>query len=363
LQPCTMALAGATPSPQGARVWEQSPRASSPLQQMLSECREFASSPDVHRRRPSPNLDPRKLPFDGHGDAADELGTGPPRRLPSLTMEEFGRMKERERESLNSRSSDPGAGGGSRNGSRSKRRHRHSNNENASGSKSAPASRGTDTSEPLLPWGMPEAPLTEPADRLDHRRTSPSPLMRMRPHSTVNLGGMTPMRCSSAASLGQGGSSKRPPHLPKRGSAIGSRGEQDRRVDDLSPSCFQFPGETGDESPLVASPLPYNSSRVSALTNRQQRNSSSYPSPPNSGRSSKGGGYNTTNQAPAPSLALGGRNVGTRSTPALLSCTSPQAMPGLPHGTSSTSNASGSTASPQCQSTAAAAAEAAPTVG
>eukprot|EP00928_Gymnodinium_smaydae_P027825 TRINITY_DN21394_c0_g1_i1.p1 TRINITY_DN21394_c0_g1~~TRINITY_DN21394_c0_g1_i1.p1 ORF type:complete len:798 (-),score=66.39 TRINITY_DN21394_c0_g1_i1:60-2288(-) len=234
---------------------------------ILQDAKEFvAASPLPNRRRPS--LDPHNTPFGsagsvGSADFGDELlelrsasvpglpGVGPPRRLPALSMEAFAAMKRRE--GLESRCSDPGARGSARGGSRTRRRHAEGG---LSGAKSAPASRGTEGEGPLTPMWPPDAPLTEPPDR---RHTSKSPFSR--PHSTVNLGGMTPLRCSSTTSLHQSDSrSRRPPGLPKQRSTTNR--EQERRVYDVSPSAS--PMNISDDSPSApseASPTPGNGSR------------------------------------------------------------------------------------------------------
>lgn len=288
-------------------IWQRSsPRVGSPLA-ILHDAKEFlASSPEMPSRL-RPCLDPYRTPFGGsgggvvgtpsgvggggamgsrpgsvavgsrpgsvdggvpgghgggHGDSRESYGmsSGPmtdsrdslhpaPRRLPSLTMEEFSAMKRRE--GLESRSSEPGARGFSRNGSRSKRRQQQAAGHE-SGAKSAPASRGTEVAEPLSPMWPPEAPMTEPS----HTRATHSPMMRRPPSE------QTPTRSSSMACLQQG-SSRRPPHPPKRRS-VDSRDRARQDSPCASPSLLATPLPHAtplvveDFSPTGATPMPMN---------------------------------------------------------------------------------------------------------
>lgn len=259
-------------SPQRHRPapWHESPRAGSPLA-ILNDAKDFlAASPHLPPRI-RPSLDPHKMPFgigSGGGGDAGELShdhrpnsvpglpdvDGHPRRLPALSMETFTAMKRREQ--LDSRMSDPGArrSDSPSLGSRTKRRHHHSGQ--TSGAKSAPASRGTEVAEPLMSFWPPDAPTSEP--KRSHTTESP----HMRPHSTVNLGGMTPVRCSSTASLTgcqSEGRSKRPPHLPKR--HVSSRDRQGG-LDEPSPSAV---------SPVVSSPFGASDASLASPSPQRQR--------------------------------------------------------------------------------------------
>eukprot|EP00927_Polykrikos_kofoidii_P023739 TRINITY_DN21765_c0_g1_i1.p1 TRINITY_DN21765_c0_g1~~TRINITY_DN21765_c0_g1_i1.p1 ORF type:complete len:842 (+),score=98.49 TRINITY_DN21765_c0_g1_i1:100-2625(+) len=271
-------------------IRHQTPRVAvgSPLS-ILADAKEFlASSPELPPRM-RPCLDPYRTPFGANaavsgtpragGGAApgvrpgsvdsfcgDSGGTpvvdsrgslpGIPRRLPSLSVEDFNAMKRRDgsesrtrlvsqslepvadwRDGLESRSSEPG-GRSSRNGSRSKRRHQHGGGHE-SGAKSAPASRGTEDGMPMSPLWPLEAPLTD----LEPSRSGFSPF-KQRPGAD-----QTPTRCNSMAVLQQG-SSRKPPHLPKRPTAS----SQDRGRD--SPfSLMATPLMVEDFSPTGATPL------------------------------------------------------------------------------------------------------------
>jgi len=180
-------------SPHRGEIRRYSPRASSPLD-IYSDAKEFlAGSPPLLPRR-KPSLDANKLPFGGDaspttGDSlSSERPFAPPKRLPSLTMEEFHAMKQRT--GLESRCSDPGAvsrstesrgesRGQSRSGSR-RRRNRMDTKHTNNGVSSAPPTRSLEVSEPLTPGYMTEPPLTEPAAQQGrHRRSGNSPFPRV----------------------------------------------------------------------------------------------------------------------------------------------------------------------------------------
>lgn len=180
-------------SPHRGDIRHCSPRASSPLD-IYSDAKEFlAGSPPLLPRR-KPSLDASKLPFGGDASptTANSLSSDrpfqPPKRLPSLTMEEFNAMKQRA--GLESRCSDPGAvnrssesrgesRGHSRSGSR-RRRNRMDTKHTNNGVSSAPPTRSVEVSEPLTPGYMTEPPLTEPAAQQGrHRRNGNSPFPRV----------------------------------------------------------------------------------------------------------------------------------------------------------------------------------------
>jgi len=208
------------------------------------------------------------------------------------------------REGLESRCSDPGRErDNSRSGSRSKRKSRDPGH--ASGTKSAPVSRGADngTGGELL-W-PPEPPMTEPG--------RPSQSQMMRPNSSVNLGGMTPMRCTSQTSLHMPSSStsvRRPPHMPTR------RSGSTRRLGEYSPSCSPADG-LEEESPCGMTPhARHGRSAVSGASG-----ASPSRGPKRSSSRSNLSGYPGCPNAPVvPELPLGGHR--NDSVPALNSAKS-----------------------------------------
>eukprot|EP00931_Biecheleriopsis_adriatica_P089216 TRINITY_DN63383_c0_g1_i1.p1 TRINITY_DN63383_c0_g1~~TRINITY_DN63383_c0_g1_i1.p1 ORF type:complete len:691 (-),score=84.94 TRINITY_DN63383_c0_g1_i1:43-2115(-) len=226
-QRCISRGVSASPSRASLEEWA-SPRAGSPSA-IISEAKEFvaACSPQLHRVR-RPSLDGLQQPF-GDSESPEgprsNTGLGPPRRLPSLTMEAFSAMKRRD--GIESRCSDPGVtsrdSSGARDSSRTLRKSRRRQAERGScGANSAPVSRGVDQVS-YSPLNVPEPPMTEPyhqgAVHLSRCQSDQFPL---------ETHGLTTPRSNMSTV-----SSRRPPQVPPSTSSaygtVGTHGSSSSR--------------------------------------------------------------------------------------------------------------------------------------